>query len=470
MRTPFPSRRAVLAGACLALLLALPAGPAVAGPLQRGHRHDPLTTSDASGWLRTYTASGTIDEDNPFFQPLGTNGRSCNTCHQQQDAWGLTPATVRARFDATGGTDPLFRTNDGATSPAADVSTVARRRIAYGLLLRRAVFRIGIGLPEGAEFSLVGVDDPYGYASASELSLFRRPLPATNLGFLTAVMWDGRETLAPFLPPMDAGSEQADLAASLRQQATDAVLGHAQGAAPPTDDQLAQIVAFESGLVTAQIRDDRAGLLNEDDALGGPRILAIQRFDVGINDPLGGDPTGAAFDPESMRLFQAWDGDHAPPERRSIARGERLFTGKPIRISGVAGLNDALGQDVVQGTCSTCHNGPNVGNHTITMPLDIGISSASRRTPDLPLYTLRNNATGDTVQTTDPGRALLTGRWADIGKFKGPILRGLAGRAPYFHDGSAATLEDVVDFYDTRFGIGLAPREKRDLVAFLRSL
>ena len=53
---------------------------------------------------------------------------------------------------------------------------------------------------------------------------------------------------------------------------------------------------------------------------------------------------------------------------------------------------------------------------------------------------------------------------------KGPILRGLAGRAPYFHNGSAATLLDVVDFYDQRFSIGFSEQEKRDLVAFLKSL
>jgi cytochrome c peroxidase len=65
---------------------------------------------------------------------------------------------------------------------------------------------------------------------------------------------------------------------------------------------------------------------------------------------------------------------------------------------------------------------------------------------------------------------MATGKWADIGKFKGPILRGLAARAPYFHNGFAATLMDAVEFYDTRFQIGLTAREKADLVAFLQSL
>ena len=72
--------------------------------------------------------------------------------------------------------------------------------------------------------------------------------------------------------------------------------------------------------------------------------------------------------------------------------------------------------------------------------------------------------------TTDPGRALLTGRCNDIGKFKGPILRALAARAPYFHDGSAAGLADLIEFYDTRVEIGLTAGEKTDLRAFLRTL
>ncbi|HEX5064404.1 MAG TPA: hypothetical protein VFV99_33745, partial [Kofleriaceae bacterium] len=101
---------------------------------------------------------------------------------------------------------------------------------------------------------------------------------------------------------------------------------------------------------------------------------------------------------------------------------------------------------------------------------NIGIADASRRKADVPLYTLRRNSNGQTVQTTDPGRALITGRWADIGKFKGPILRGLQMRPPFFHDGSAATLQDVINFYNSRFSIGLTPQEQADLLAFLQAL
>jgi cytochrome c peroxidase len=77
---------------------------------------------------------------------------------------------------------------------------------------------------------------------------------------------------------------------------------------------------------------------------------------------------------------------------------------------------------------------------------------------------------GQIFEVTDPGRALITGKCADIGRFKTPTLRGLAARAPYFHNGSAATLKDVVDFYDKRFSIGFTAREKQDLVNFLNAL
>ena len=436
---------------------------------------DPMTTRNASGWLRTFTRSGNIDHDNTFFQPIGTNGRSCASCHLQSAAWSMTPNEIRARFATTGGTDPLFRTNDGANAPNLDVSTVAARRIAYSMLLDRGVIRVGIGIPADAEFVLADVDDPYHYASAAELSLFRRPLPSTNLAFLTGIMWDGRETQTPFLPPMHAGQDNDALNAALIKQASDATIGHAQGI-DPTPEQLADIVAFESGLTTAQIRDDVAGLLNEGDAIGGPRILANQRFHVGINDTLGADPTGALFDAESMGLFGAWANATSASNptqaaaRAAIARGEALFNQKPLTITDVAGLNDALGLPSIAGTCTSCHNDPNVGNHTVALPLNIGLSDASRRTPDMPLYTLRNKATGETVQTTDPGLALITGKWKDIGKFKGPVLRGLAARPPYFHNGSATTLDDVVDFYDTRFSMNLSVQEKQDLVAFLKAL
>ncbi len=92
----------------------------------------------------------------------------------------------------------------------------------------------------------------------------------------------------------------------------------------------------------------------------------------------------------------------------------------------------------------------------------------------LPVFTLTCSAEvrlpAKVYKVTDPGRAMISGKCKDIGRFKGPILRGLASRAPYFHNGSAATLRDVVDFYDQRFSIGFTHKQKTDLVNFLNTL
>jgi cytochrome c peroxidase len=165
--------------------------------------------------------------------------------------------------------------------------------------------------------------------------------------------------------------------------------------------------------------------------------------------------------------------DRINEARRSIARGQAIFNSHPITISGVSGINDevAFGKPAtLKGTCGTCHDTPNGGDHSVVAPLNLGLVDASRRTPDMPLYTLRNKTTGETVQVTDPGRAMIDGKWSHIGRFKGPMLRNLAPRAPYFHNGSATDLWAVVEFYNQRFNIEFSKQEKSDLVAFLRSL
>jgi cytochrome c peroxidase len=467
MSRPCPSSRAT-AGAALAVALSLASGPPARG------QQAVLDTPDRFGVLRTITLDGSpLDPSNPFFQSLGSNGRSCASCHVASSAWTITPHELRARFRATDGLDPIFRTVDGANSPLADASTVKARRRAYSMLLDRGLIRIGLPIPAGAEFALAAVHDPYGYASAAELSLFRRPLPATNLRFLTGVMWDGRESFAPMgTTPISAAATPEEnaqaLVDDLKHQANDATMTHAQGG-PLTDDQAEAIVQFELNLATAQQRLHHTGALDVKGAGGGPAFVAAQRFYVTINDVLGADANGHPFHPDAMTLFRAW-ADSERHHRSAIARGAKLFGTKPIAITGVGGLNDALGLATIPGTCTTCHDAPDIGNHSVALPIDIGLTDPSRRAPGMPLYTLRNLQTGEVRATTDPGRALLTGKWADIGKFKGPVLRGLVARPPYFHNGFAPDLRAVVDFYDDRFSIGLTGQEKDDLIEFLRAL
>ena len=456
---------------------------------------------DPSGLIATTQPGGpTQTSQNAFFANLGTNGRTCFSCHQPQTGWTVSAASVQARFYTSYGNDPIFRLVDGATCPNADVSSIDAKQQAYSLLLHKGLIRIGLSVPATipgstvpTEYRIVSVTDPYGCntnpttgltsfgpanPTAGIVSVYRRPLPSTNLGFLTAIMWDGREP-------------------TLAQQSIDATRIHAQGNADPTTAQQQQVVDFESGIFTAQLYDRKAKYLNAAGATGGPDALAklLAGFFVGINDPVPsglppsfGNPKGLPFTSKIFDLYRAWigiggseDEDKGVVEhRRSVARGEELFNNTPINITDVAGLNDTLNAKSIPGFCGTCHDTPDVGNHSNRLPINIGIANggSNNNNPgldiaDLPVFTLQcvsGPLTGKTFVVTDPGRALISGKCADIGKVKGPILRGLAGRAPYFHNGSAATLLDAVNFYNLRFNIGLTNAQMKDLAAFLETL
>jgi hypothetical protein len=432
-------------------------------------RANELTFTNPGGVIGTFGMEET-DSASPFFQELGTNGRRCVTCHQPAQAWTITPTELRDRFARTDGLDPIFRANDGSNCEGADVSTMRKRRRAFSLLLQKGLIRVKLEVPSRGEFDILKVDDPYRCgAPSTSASMYRRPLPTANLKFLSAVMWDGR-----------ASKPGQGIREGLVNQVVDAVTGHAQGAIPPTA-QIHSIVAFELRLFSTQVVDRSAGALAAGVARSGPRVLGHELFCLGINDPLEMLPpmpgacgaSSGGLNPFVFTLFRGWT-DAASPHRQAIARGEAIFNTRQFVIDNVPGLNghseDPVRRPILNGTCTVCHDTPNAGNHSVPMALNIGVADASRRTADLPLYTLRRRATGETIETSDPGRAMVTGKWNDVGKFKGPVLRALAARPPYFHDGSAATLADVIKFYDTRFQARFTEQEKADLLAFLQAL
>src|SRR5215471_16277370 len=149
-----------------------------------------------NGASETYsTTGGGVDLTGPFFQSIGTNGRSCASCHQPSDGMSIAAANVQSRFDQTQGLDPIFRTNDGSNcNHSIDVSTVAGRSAAYSLLRTRGLIRIAIAVPANADYQVVSVNNPYGCNESDVISMYRRPLPATNLRFLSTVMFDARES------------------------------------------------------------------------------------------------------------------------------------------------------------------------------------------------------------------------------------------------------------------------------------
>jgi cytochrome c peroxidase len=465
---------------------------------------------DPTGALQVLNVNGRTNTNGAFFQSLGTNGRSCSTCHVADQAMSISPPQIRERFAQTRGRDALFAAFDGANCPNGKPSDAA----AHSLLLSHGLIRIPLTVPAGAKFTVTVVHDPYGCALVSNpdgtqtLSTYRRPLPTTNLGFLSTIMFDGRESPAGATTALGTpGTFPTNLNKDLTQQAVDATLTHAQANAAPTTQQLADIVSFEMGLFTAQIYDRNAGDLRAHGALGGARELVKDQpaYYPGINDVLGADPLGVAFDDTSMTLFAAWENGGDPDYERGaflrrearsdIAAGELLFDTAPLTISAVRGLNDnaALGNPVsFQGTCTSCHDTPNVGNHSLPLPLDIGTGHtpspgletdpniqkaiAELDEPDLPIFEVKGCTSpfsaGQPVSffTTDLGKGMITGLCSDVNRVKGPVLRGLAARAPYFHNGAAATLLQAVNFYNQRFAMNLTEEQKRQLVAFLNSL
>jgi cytochrome c peroxidase len=435
--------------------------------------------NNSTGQARTVVRNpngtlGSIDTSptgpNNFFKSIGTNGRACVSCHQPAAGWTITPSQVQAVFNATQGNDPLFRLNDGANNPNAPVATLAQRSAAYSLVRTKGLIRIGLDLPANREFDITRIVDPYGFqtTSATNLSFYRRPLPSANLKFLSGVMWDGRE------------KNGATMRDRLLVQANDATRGHAQSARDLTAAEAAQIVDFQLSMFVAQETDNVAGRLgpvigndtSSSGALGGPLQLSRQAFNIGINDVLT-----AGFDKNAFTVYNAWQGLSASTSnnrRMAIQRGQQIFNTKPIRIQGVRGVNDKVQGDInatLDGTCTTCHDSPNVGNHSVALPLDLGLTTAAQNGDNaLPLFTVRRRSNGEQVETTDLGVAMIDGTWAHLATFKGPILHSLAARPPYFHNGSAATLSDVIRFYDTRFHIGFQAQELADLQAFLESI
>ena len=447
-------------------------------------------STDTTGLLQTYSINGPIDLSGPFFQPLGAGGRSCASCHRPAQGWTISTDEIRTRFQLTKGLDPIFRESDGANCNSnVHGSTLEDRRAAYSLLVNRGLIRVALPIPANAEFEVAGVANKYGCTDKESLSVYRRPLPATNLRFLSTVMWDGRGSSPQTgTRPIGSDGNPADLMADLARQALDAADVHLQASHAMTPQRQQLIVKLEMGLATAQAFDAKAGALDAGGAKGGPMTLAVTTmpaFFIGINDTRGGDPHRIKAE-DAVRLFDAWSllpygrlyteipatPDPQIQRRASIARGQLLFDQKPFDIRGVAGLNDELRLTSITGACGTCHNSPNVGNHSVSLLLNIGTTDASGPLDFsyLPAMTLRNSRTRESIVTTDPGYALVTGQWKDVGKVKVPVLRGLAARPPYFHNGSAQSLGDVIEFYDQRFHIGLNPREKEDLIAFLSAL
>ena len=482
-----------------------------------------LPFPDDSGNVQSATADPTLNASNKFFDPsVGTNGQACVTCHQPAQGFTIHVSVIDNTF-ATSPTDPLFRPNDTANNPSTTTNTADD----YSIFLNLGAARIGKTLPSPsiANFLVAAADantdakfaapdhfplttDPQ-HPNVKTLSLFRRPLVNTNVHLDSAVLWDGRDSITTIATSQVPKAIQSLLTTSNG--------GNCLGC-PGTDPAVnLDIANFMLGVFTDQVFDTAAGTdANGNCTLPHPGICGagtnsaaramagvanLLQLALGPNVPCTNPlqnpcvPNVPGYD-----LFDAWAslpqvGRNAG--RASVVRGQQLFNTAVLNVP--TDLQGLLGTTA---HCTSCHATRNIGNNPSptffarvgTDSLDIInelLSNTSLSSPtladlalykqevsQLPQYCLRPKSSTSTapcgsgpgdVVTTDPGRAMVSGDIGDVGKFKPPILRGLAARSPYFHAGTAQNIQMLIHFYNARFQIGLTEDEVNDLGSFLEA-
>lgn len=409
----------------------------------------------------------------------------------------LATTTIQARWQATRGSDPLFAAIDGSNCPSLPQAD----RASHSLLLERGLFRIARpwpprdarGKPLTPQFSIEVVRDPTGCnldpvyglkARAARISVFRRPRPAANLKYVTAVgfVFEPKNGLPLPLDPLTGRRMSGNLLAdsrvgTLAEQITDAMQTHLQAPMPPTPAQIAQIIDFETQVYAAQSADRDGGSLTAEGGQGGPVTLANAKPGVLKSSK---DPQWQEFASWATSSPDTAEASRGEREfRASVARGAALFRDRTFLVSDSAGLNSMNFGNPTRDSCNFCHNMTRTGMDVAPGQVDLGTTNEPHAdpAPELPLFklTCREDVPphpflGRVIYTHDPGFALTTGRCVDIGKITIQSMRGLAARPPYFSNGSARTLREVIEFYDRRYNIGLTEQEKQDLTNLMRAL
>jgi len=384
---------------------------------------------------------------------LQANGRSCADCHMPSDHLQLSPASAEARFQLLQwrrnwnprAQDPLFLPID-----ADDFRVNGETASDFSNLRENGLIRVTMPLPAN-----VRLIDPATNAPSTETSVdVWRAVPSVFNVKLT-----GPDGVIPWpRGPNPTGGYQLDgRKADLQEQALGAFMAHAQVQAPPPQQMLDDLAAFQNVLFSS------------------PRVRVLA---------------------DAVRDGQLPLPDIDPPLTELEAKGKVVFTR----------------------ACAQCHGGP--GQSTIQAPLTARFHDIQVNCPrpvdtvvparftfvPCPPRLARNARTYEFTQpngtkvrrtSSDPGRALLTGFVGgpagtdDWNKFDVPGLRGIARTAPYFHNNSVDTLEQVVDQYIAFFkhaqfnapgvppfattdGVHFdrqpLPEERDALVAYLRKL
>jgi hypothetical protein len=340
------------------------------------------------------------------------------------DSFQLSPATAKARLDALleklayskNADDPLFRPVD-----ADDFREKGENARDFSNLVTNGLVRVTMPLPPNVRL----IDPATGQVSnETSVDLWRAVMPVFNVAITgpdnVAPLWAPVvQNRVPILgqdpngPNRQGGYQHDARFGTLQEQARGALFDHAQVSVEPPDRLLNDLAAFQRTLFSS------------------PRVELL------ANEILSGSTIFSDPDPELNQL-----------ERE----GKKIFTRACAQCHG-----------------SALHPSTSTSDFTLVRPVTVryhAIQAACPRpaTSDgfkvCPERLTRNartyqitTATGaiQIVTTTDPGRLLLTGQPQDLGVMDVTQLRGISKTAPYFHNNSAATLEEVLDHYDAVF-------------------
>ena len=370
---------------------------------------------------------------------LGGNGRSCADCHIPSESFQLSPASARARFDALqderrhnpDADDPLFRPVD-----ADDFRINGDHAIDFSNLVENGLVRVTMPLPLNVKL----IDPVSGQPTEeTEVDLWRAVMPVLNIAIT------GPDGMAPIWPPgtprppimgqdpngpnRQGGYQHDARFGTLQEQARGALFGHAQVSVEPSARVLNDLAAFQKTLFSSSGVEELASAI----------LFGATQFP---------DP-----DPELNQLEQ---------------QGKLVFNRACAQCHG--GTLHPSGS-----TAETNFPRPIVRYHNIQSacprPVTDGFAPCPQRLARNALtyrITLANG-TFQFVTTSDPGRMLVTGQPADLGIMDVTQLRGLSKTAPYFHNNSAATLDEVLDHYLALFTRAARLNPPPNLPPFLSS-
>jgi cytochrome c peroxidase len=354
---------------------------------------------------------------------LGGNGRACADCHLPSEGFQLSPAAARARFEALlaarahnpNADDPLFRPVD-----ADDFRVNGDNASDYSNLVENGLVRVTMPLPPNVRL----IDPATGQLSAeTSVDLWRAVMPVNNVaisgpdGFLP--MWPPGAPRTPIMGldpngPNRRGGYQHDARfGTLQEQARGALLAHAQVSVEPPAGMLDDLAAFQQRLFSSPGVERLAGAI-----LSGattfpdpdPQLNELEQQGKAVFNRACAQCHGGTLHPSGSTPDVTLSGI------RPIARYHAISAGCPRpAIDGFSPCPPRLER--------------NARTYRITLA----------------------DGTTQTFTTSDPGRLLLTGQIADLGIFDVTQLRGISKTAPYFHNNSAATLEEVLDHYDALF-------------------